>query len=139
MALEDLKNRGEELLKNLNPQTMPFKRYAQMWIRMYNEYKENPEKNDKLFFNAPALILVVSDSQINGALASSNMELMTDAQGLGTFFSGFFAMAAQGNQKIREMLGLEGNQEIVTCMVIGYPNVKYVRTVPRKDANISWK
>lgn len=139
MALENLKNRGEELLKNLNPQTMPFKRYAQMWIRMYNEYKENPEKNDKLFFNAPALILVVSDSQINGALASSNMELMTNAQGLGTFFSGFFAMAAQGNQEIREMLGLEGNQEIVTCMVIGYPNVKYVRTVPRKDANISWK
>jgi nitroreductase/NAD-dependent dihydropyrimidine dehydrogenase PreA subunit len=139
MALENLKNRGEELLKNLNPKTMPFKRYAQMWIRMYNEYKEDPEKNDKLFFNAPALILVVSDSQINGALASSNMELMTNAQGLGTFFSGFFSMAAQGNEKIREILGLEGTQEIVTCMVIGYPNVKYIRTVPRKDVSISWK
>ena len=139
IALENLKNKGEEILKNLNPQTVPFKRYAQMWIKMYNEYKENPKLNDKLFFNAPALILVVSDSQINGALASSNMELMTTAQGLGTFFSGFFAMAAQGNEKIRELLGLEGNKEIVTCMVIGYPNVKYVRTVPRKDASILWK
>lgn len=139
MALESLKNRGEELLENLNPQTVPFKRYAQMWIRMYNEYKENPKMNDKLFFNAPALILVVSDSQVNASLASSNMELMTNAQGLGTFFSGFFAMAAQGNEKIRELLGLEENKEIVTCMVIGYPNVKYVRTVPRKDASISWK
>ena len=139
MALENLKNKGEEILKNLNPQTVPFKRYAQMWIKMYNEYKENPKLNDKLFFNAPALILVVSDSQINGALASSNMELMTNAQGLGTFFSGFFAMAAQGDEKIRELLGLEGNKEIVTCMVIGYPNVKYVRTVPRKDASILWK
>jgi len=139
IALENLKNKGEEILKNLNPQTVPFKRYAQMWIKMYNEYKENPKLNDKLFFNAPALILVVSDSQINGALASSNMELMTNAQGLGTFFSGFFAMAAQGNEKIRELLGLEGNKEIVTCMVIGYPNVKYVRTVPRKDASILWK
>jgi len=139
MALENLKNRGEEILKNLNPKTVPFKRYAQMWIKMYNEYKENPKVNDKLFFNAPALILVVSDSQVNGALASSNMELMTNAQGLGTFFSGFFAMAAQGNEKIRELLGLEGNKEIVTCMVIGYPNVKYVRTVPRKDASILWK
>jgi nitroreductase/Pyruvate/2-oxoacid:ferredoxin oxidoreductase delta subunit len=139
IALESLNIRGEQLLKNLNPQTVPFKRYAQMWIKMYNEYKENPKENDKLFFNAPALILVVSDSQINGALASSNMELMTNAQGLGTFFSGFFAMAAQGNEKIRELLGLEENKEIVTCMVIGYPNVKYVRTVPRKDASISWK
>lgn len=139
LVLENLKNRGEEIIKNLNPQTVPFKRYAQMWIRMYNEYKEDPKKNDKLFFNAPALILVVSDSQINGGLASSNMELMTNAQGLGTFFSGFFAMAAQGNEKIREILGLEGNKEVVTCMVIGYPNVKFARTVPRKDASISWK
>ena len=139
MALENLKIRGEEILENLNPKTVPFKRYAQMWIKMYNEYKENAKLNDKLFFNAPALILVVSDSQINGALASSNMELMTNAQGLGTFFSGFFAMAAQGNEKIRELLGLEGNKEIITCMVIGYPNVKYARTVPRKDASIIWK
>ena len=139
MALENLKIRGEEILKNLNPQTMPYKRYAQMWIKMYEEYKEDPKKNDKLFFNAPALILVVSDSQVNAALASSNMELMTNAQGLGTFYSGFFAMAAQGNEKIRELLGLEGKNEIVTCMVVGYPNVKYARTVPRKDASISWK
>jgi len=139
MALESLKIKGEELLKNLNPQTVPFKRYAQMWIKMYNEYKENPKMNDKLFFNAPALILVVSDSQVNAALASSNMELMTNAQGLGTLFSGFFAMAAQGNENIRELLGLEGNKEIITCMVIGYPNVKYARTVPRKDASITWK
>ena len=139
MALESLNIRGEELLKNLNPQTLPFKRYAQMWIKMYNEYKENPKVNDKLFFNAATLILVVSDSQVNASLASSNMELMTNAQGLGTFFSGFLTLAAQGNEKIRDLLGLEGNKEIVTCMVIGYPNVKYARTVPRKDASISWK
>ncbi len=139
MALSNLKIRGEEILKNLNPQTLPFKRYAQMWIKMYNDYKEDSKKNDKLFFNAPALILAVSDSTVNASLASSNMELMTNALGLGTFFSGFFTMAAQGNDEIRDLLGLKGKEEIVTCMVVGYPNVKYVRTVPRRDANISWK
>jgi nitroreductase/NAD-dependent dihydropyrimidine dehydrogenase PreA subunit len=139
MALENLKVRGEGILANLNPQTVPFKRYAQMWIKMYNDYKEDPKKNDKLFFNAPILILAVSDSPVNATLASSNMELMTNALGLGTFFSGFFAMAAQGNNEIRSLLGLKDKEEIVTCMVIGHPNVKYVRTVPRKDANILWK
>lgn len=139
MVLEKLKIRGEEILENLNPQTRPYKRYAQMWIEMYKTYKEDPKANDKIFFNAPALILAVSDSPVNAALASSNMELMTNALGLGTFFSGFFAMAAQGNEEMRTLLGLEGKQEVVTCMVIGYPNVKYMRTVPRKDANISWK
>jgi nitroreductase/NAD-dependent dihydropyrimidine dehydrogenase PreA subunit len=139
MVLESLKVKGEGILANLNPQTMPFKRYAELWIRMYNEYKENPDKNDKLFFNAPVLILAVSDSPVNATLASSNMELMTNALGLGTFFSGFFTLAVQGNEKIRELLELEGNNEIVTCMVIGYPNVKYARTVPRNDAKILWK
>ena len=67
------------------------------------------------------------------------MELMTNAQGLGTFFSGFLEMVAQGNEMIRGLLGIEGNKEIVTCMVIGYPNVKYARTVQRKDASITWK
>lgn len=76
---------------------------------------------------------------INATLASSNMELITNSLGLGTFFSEFFTMAAQRNEKIRELLELEGNKEIITCMVIGYPNVKYSRTVPRKSANISWK
>lgn len=138
MVFEKLKSKGEEILSNLNPQTLHLKRYAKMWIRMYNEYKENPE-NDKVFFNAPALIIVVSEHVVNASLASSNMELMTNALGLGTFFSGFFALAAQGNEEMREMLGLGENKEIVTCMVIGYPNIKYVRTAPRKEANISWK
>lgn len=139
MVLESLKLKGEEILKNLNEQTRPFKRYAQMWIKMYEEYKENPKLNDRLFFNAPALILVVSEHSVNATLASSNMELMTNALGLGTFFSGFFTLAAQGNQEIRNLLELEDNKEIVTCMIIGYPDVKYFRTVPRKDASILWK
>ncbi|OOM76817.1 nitroreductase family protein [Clostridium sp. BL-8] len=138
LVFDSLKVKGEEILNNLNEQTRPFKRYAQMWIKMYEGYKENP-KNDRLFFNAPAVILVVSDSQVNASLASSNMELMTNALGLGTFFSGFFTFAAQGNEKIRELVELEENKEVVTCMIIGYPNVKYVRTVPRKAANILWK
>ncbi|GAB6167924.1 nitroreductase family protein [Clostridium carnis] len=139
MALESLDKTGKYMLDNLNPQTIPFKRYAQMWIKMYKEYKENPKGKDGLFFNAPAIILVVSESQVNAALASSNMELMTNALGLGTFFSGFFIRAAQGNKKIMDYLGLDETKQIVTCMVIGHPAVKYSRTVPRKDADIAWK
>lgn len=139
LTFETLKALGEEILKNLTPQTMNFKRYAEMWINMYEEHKKNPKENDRLFFNAPLVIVVTANSQVNGALASSNMELMADALGLGTFFSGFFAMSAQKNEKIKEFLGVKEGKEIVTCMVIGYPDVKYVRTVPRKSADVSWK
>lgn len=139
MALESLDGLGKNILSNLNPQTMPFKRYAQMWVNMYEEYKINPTGKEKLFCNAPAVVLVVSESPVNASLASSNMELMTNALGLGTFFSGFFVRAAQGNKKIMDYLGLDEGKQIVTCMVIGYPDVKYSRTAPRKNAEINWK
>ena len=139
MAFDSLYNLGTTLLENLNDETKPFERYAKMWVNMYNAYKENPTGRDGLFFNAPAVILVVSDSPVNASLASSNMELMTNALGLGTFFSGFFIKAAQENKEIMKFLGLSENQHIVNCMIIGYPSVKYQRTVPRKEAIISWK
>lgn len=143
LTLESLKKKGEELLANLTPQTMRFKRYAEMWIKMYEDFKsnngDNSKEKDKLFFNAPAIIVVTAKMEVNGALASSNMELMTNALGLGTLFSGFFVMAAQDNKKIMNFLEVEEGKKIVTCMILGYPDVKYFRTVPRKKADITWK
>lgn len=139
LTLKSLKNMGEYLLKNLTPETIRYKRYAKMWINMYKEYNENPQSEDKLFFNAPAIVVVTANSQVNGALASSNMELMTNALGLGTVFSGFLTRAANETKEIRDFIQVKEGKEVVTCMIIGYPNVKYKRTVPRKAADIYWK
>lgn len=138
LVFETLKNMGEYVLNNRTPETRMYRRYGKMWIEMYEEYKKNP-KNDKIFFNAPVIIVVTANSQVDGALASSNMELMADALGLGTFFSGFFVRAAQENKDIVDFLGVKRRREIVTCMILGYPDVKYLRTVPRKEADIIWK
>lgn len=139
LTLKSLKNMGEYLLKNLTPETIRYKRYAKMWINMYKEYNENPQSEDRLFFNAPAIVVVTANSQVNGALASSNMELMTNALGLGTVFSGFLARAANETKEIKDFIQVKEGKEVVTCMIIGYPNVKYKRTVPRKAADIYWK
>jgi nitroreductase/NAD-dependent dihydropyrimidine dehydrogenase PreA subunit len=139
LAFESLKTSGEYILANLTPQNMMYKRYAELWLRMYEQYQSNPAENDSLFFNAPAVIVVTGNSDVNAALASSNMELMTNALGLGTFFSGFFVKAAEGNKNILDFLGVKEGKHIVTCMVIGYPKVKYLRTVPRKQADICWR
>jgi nitroreductase/NAD-dependent dihydropyrimidine dehydrogenase PreA subunit len=139
LAIESSKKLGEDVLANLTPQTIKLKKYAEMWIKMYEEYNANPNKNDRMFFNAPVVIIVTANSEVNGALASSNMELMTNALGLGTVFSGFLVRAAQDNKKIMNFLGVKEGKKIVTCMVIGYPDVEYSRTAPRKEADISWK
>jgi len=138
LAIESLKEMGENLLNNLTPENMHYKMFAEMWIKMYEDFKEKPNEKDKLFYNAPALIVVTADSEIDGALASSNMELMTNALGLGTFFCGFFVIGAEDNQKIMELLRIKEGKKIVSCMVVGYPGVKYSRTVPRKEADINW-
>ncbi len=139
MVLEGLNSLGQHILNNLTPETKKYERYARMWTLMYRANKDNPNAEDRIFFNAPAVILVVSKTPINGGLASTNMELMTNALGLGTFYSGFLVRASQGNDKMRALLGLKEGEEIITCLVIGYPDVKYKRTVPRKEAEIVWK
>ena len=106
---------------------------------MYKDFLANPESPTSLFFNAPAIILVVSDSPIDGGLAASSMELMTHAESLGMFFSGFFVRAAITNSKIKRFLKIEESQEVIACLVMGYPDVKYYRTTPRKKPEISWR
>lgn len=115
------------------------KSYMERWIHMYESDIAMSGKNDSLFFNAPAILLIVSDSPVDAALAASNMELMTFAQGLGTFYSGFFVRAAQYNTTINEFLGLNESLKVMVCMVLGYPDVNYLRTVPRKQAKINWR
>lgn len=112
---------------------------AQKWANMLESDKELPGKNDGLFYNAPVVMLLVSDSQADAALAASNMELMAVAQGLGVLYCGYFVRVVQGNEKINSFLGLDEAQEIRVCLVLGKPDVTYLRTVPRKPAIINWR
>jgi nitroreductase/NAD-dependent dihydropyrimidine dehydrogenase PreA subunit len=117
-----------------------FPTYKNAWKKMYEDYLEN--KTDRLFFNAPAVIAVVSSDpssyyQVSGAIAAANMELEANTLGLGTCYLGFLSSAVEVNPKIKEFLGMEENEKFVTSFVIGYPDVKYLRTVNRKPAKIS--
>ena len=138
LVLEGLNDLGNSILSNLNDENKKFEGYAKSWIKMYQKHKENPNQKDRIFFDAPVVILVVSKTPVNGALASTNMELMTNTLGLGTFYSGFLVRASQANNNINAFLGLDNSNSIITALVVGYPDVKYQRTVPRKDAQIAW-
>ncbi|KNZ41799.1 nitroreductase family protein [Acetobacterium bakii] len=138
LGLEGLNRLGKNILDDTTNKNPLFRFYAKRWMKMYEDYLKNPELPTNLFFNARAIVLVVSDSSIDGGLAASSMELMTSAQGLGMFFSGFFVRAANGNPKIKSFLGIDDSKEVIACLVMGYPDAKYQRTVPRKKAEVSW-
>lgn len=88
--------------------------------------------DDFFFKGAPLVILVTSKSNVNAGLASSYMEIMAESLGLGVLYSGFFVACTRFSRKLRKMLRLPKGNKVVTCMVMGYPAVKYQRIVPRK-------
>lgn len=126
----------EFALKNLNEKGA-IGAYAPRWIKMYEDYKKDPEK-DTLFFKAPVLLIVTAISPLNEVLAPSNIELMANAEGLGVLFTGFIERALKNSVKAKEMLRIN-KKEIISCMLMGYPDIKFRRTVPRKQAEILWK
>lgn len=132
MVWESLRELGLEQLgqKDANP-------YAQRWVDLYEIWKQD-QNNDSMFFNAPALVVITSDTKWNGLLAAESVELMANACGLGVLFSGFIERAVDRSQELRDRLGI-GSQKIDACLLLGYPDITFYRTVPRKAANINWK
>lgn len=90
--------------------------------------------DDNFFFKKAPLVIVVSGKgAVDPSLASSYMELMAESLGLGVLYSGFFVICAKVNPKVKKMLGLPKGFKPATCMIMGYPSVKYHRIVPRKE------
>ena len=105
---------------------------------MHEDYKD---KNiDRLFFNAPAIIAIVSEEKsgfadVNGGIAASRMELQANTLGLGVCYIGFLKTAVALSGDIKKSIGMKDNEEYLLSFVLGYPDVKYQRTVNRKPAD----
>lgn len=93
--------------------------------------------DDNFFFKgAPLVISILSKDKVSASLAASNMALMAESCGLGVLYSGFFTVAANNSLALRKTLSLRGKPNIVTTLVLGYPNVSYHRTVQKRPALI---
>lgn len=113
-------------------------KYANTYNRIYQEYLADPNCKDTLFFGAPSLIIVSSPALVHGTLAISNIILAAHALGLGSCFSGLTTRAAQDDAEIKDFLQINSKYLITNCLMIGYPNIKYLRTVPRNPPKITW-
>lgn len=101
------------------------------------DFLKRIEITDDFFFKgAPVVIVVSSKSGINAGLASSYMELMAYNLGLGVLYSGFFVACTKLSRKLRKLLLLPKGHEVISCIVIGYTDIKYQRIVPRKELQV---
>lgn len=99
----------------------------------FNRHRKADPKDDFLFRNAPAVLYLTSDWDLDAGLAAQNIELMAVSQGLGALFNGYLQRISDKNEKLKKWLGIEG-QTIKACMLLGYPNISYARTAPRRKA-----
>lgn len=97
--------------------------------------KAKDPADDYLFRNAPAMIFVVTDRLLDAGLAAQNMELAAVAQGLGVMYNGYMTRAANMVPGALKWLQTEG-RTVAACMLAGYPDVRYLRTAPRKRADV---
>lgn len=139
LSLESLDKKADQILAAPEKETPLMVRYAGIWKRMYREFLEKAPVPDTLTYGAPALILVVTPQPINGGLAAQSMELMTNALGLGLVFSGFIQRGCDNSQELQNWLGLAPGEQLVACLLIGYPVFRYHRTVPRNPAQVTWR
>lgn len=120
-------------------EAVKFFRKAQKAATPFSSYIKYFEIDDKFFFKgAPVVILVSSKGSTSGCLASSYMELMAYSLGLGVLYSGFFVAAVKFSKKLSLMLDIPKGNKLVTCLVMGYPDVDYERIPPRKEAEVKW-
>lgn len=118
--------------------------YSHMWKRMNKQYFE--EGIDRLFYDPAAVVVVLANTKYNkltppidGAIACANMEMLARSMGMGTCYIGFLLRAVLKDPSLKEFIGLKEHEELITAFSIGYPGVKYYRTVPRKKDKVEWR
>ena len=99
---------------------------------------------DAIFYMAPATIIFHAPVQTsapkdNGVIASTTMGLLGRTMGLEFTYIGLFELASKSYQPLIEELALPPGHEVTSCIIIGYPSMRYLKTVDRKQIKTSWE
>lgn len=132
VVLDKEKDLMEEQAINLFKKIKPF---ADLFSPMA---RNNKIHKHFFFFQAPIVIVVLAKDKTNGILAAQNMEFVAEAHGLGVLFSGFFTMAANASFKIKRSLKVPKGKKVAATLVLGYPNVKYFRSLQREKLEVRY-
>lgn len=132
LIIHELENMGRSDLESGNATSW----YSDFWVKTAAEFESNGR--DSIFFDAPAVIVVSSDVPQAASIAAAHMETMAYSLGLGVLYSGFSVRAIEHSQKLQEFIELDDGYKVWCVLVIGYPAVKYFRTVPRNPAKAHW-
>ena len=112
-------------------------------IKQFGEYLrgEGNYKNHPLLWEGHQMILAFSGNPANAIIAATRMELMAYTLGLGGFYSLFTLKSDEiDHDRLMEFFPqIDSAKHMCSAFVIGYPRVKYRRTVPHNEVNVYYK
>lgn len=107
-------------------------------LQMHSFYRGRTRepKDEYLFRNAPAALYILGENEWDAGLAAQNIETLANALGLGVLYDGFLKYVTGYSKEAMEFLGA-GEKPVAACLLLGYPDVTYQRTAPRKEADFA--
>jgi len=99
--------------------------------------------NDVICRDAPHLIIGYANAAHTiGAkdvvIATSHLELLLPAFGLGGCWGGYLMVALQYSPELKKIIGLDDTASVYSALMVGYPKYSYSKIPARKKADINW-
>jgi nitroreductase len=125
-----------------DPQTKAFINDREYLGRVLDIFDQLKNGKDPVFYQAPAVILIHSPAVMptpkeDCVLSAYNMVLMAESLGLGTCIVTLAQNAINDSKRCKKILGLKKQDVVHAVVVLGYPEEKYLRPIPKKTKEAS--
>lgn len=140
-ALQDREHRAERLVTlGLDP---AFALHPHMQAAVPALLKNTDAGRDRLFFQAPVVIIVHADTgavlpEAACAFATLILVLMAETLGLGTCITAYASEALRALPDLRADLGLPESHQVYYVLTVGYPGEEFRLIPPRRPAQVNW-
>ena len=106
-------------------------------IKQFFALRDADQPQDFLFRNAPAVLCIQAPDPVDAGLAASAIELVGTTLGIGVLYNGYLRRAIGAMPELQAYLDMDLEEKpLVVCMLIGYSNVTYLRSAPRRNPSV---
>ena len=128
---------GKELPKELEEMNDFVKRYRLMGTARELDL-------DPILHKAPVLMVFhsapsPSTPRDDCVIAAQTVVLAAMTMGLGTCYIGLFCFSANSSTPVKDALNIPAGNKVYSVLVMGYPKLKFLKTVDRKPMKVQWE
>ena len=99
---------------------------------------------DVIFYGAPVVIVFHSSDAATTpkddcVIAAQTVNMTAMTMGLGCCYIGLFTNASGAHPPIQGELKLPRGHKVYSTLIMGYPKIKFLKTVDRKPIKVTWE